>query len=286
MEICKSNTLTEEQNKEIQKLEQICYQKENLENHLFLSNEINYDRSVPVFYMAYEEDSLIGFLTIFIPTREEAEISAIVHPDYQRKGVFTKLDRIAREVIEEHKIDRIVYAVEAKSKSAHEVLNRWNITRIQRSEYRMKMSKEQIIKDSQTYHENPSFKLKRVSENSIQEYLEISNKAFGEEEDSGFADTLMNSDSRKGYSFFKDDKIIGTVAIGLEEKDPFIYGVAIDQKERGKGYAKYLMEQACLIGIESGDMLQLDVDSQNPVAFHLYQNMGFEITFQVDYYER
>ena len=286
MRIDKVNELTEEQKKQIEELESMCFEKEGLENHLFLSNEINYDRSIPVFYMAYEKDQLIGFLTIFIPTREEAEISAIVHPDYQRRGIFTELDQAARQVIAENNIDRILYSVETKSKNAQGVLKSWHISKIRRSEYRMKMSKEKILKDSETYQKDASFQLERVTESTIQKYLEISNKAFGEEEDIGFADTLMNSNSRMGYAFFKDNEIIGTVAIGLEEKEPFIYGVAIDTRQRGNGYAKYLMEQACLIGIQHGDTLQLDVDSENPVAFHLYQNMGFEITFQVDYYEK
>lgn len=286
MELRISNELTEEQKKQIQNLEVVCYEKESLENHLFLSNELNFDKKIPVFYMAYEGEQLIGFLTLFIPTVEEAEISAIVHPDYQRKGIFTRLVKEARNIIEKNKITSCLYVAETKSKSANKVLERWKISEKVRSEYRMKLNIEKFQQAKRNIKQE-NISVRNISPENVYIYLDIDSTVFGERRNSEYAETIMTSKLRKGYVFYREGIAIGTVSIGLEtEGEAFLYGVAIVEQERGKGYGKLLMEKACEIGLEYGNTIWLDVDSENPVAFQLYQKMGFEITFQVDYYKR
>lgn len=281
MKIIKSNAVSLEETEKIRELESACIKEDSLESSLFLSTEINYDREIPVFFSAYEGEKLVGFLTIFIPTKEEAEISAIVHPDYRRKGIFTKLDEVAREIISENKIGRILYCVETKSKSAGEVLRQRKIEQIIRSEYRMEAKEESILKD---FSAASGIYSERANPKNIKNYLEITESAFGEG-DSGYSDTIMSSKTRLGYVLYKDETPVGVFVIGLEEEGkPFIYGVAVKKDERGKGYGKALMGEACKIGFNYGKTLQLDVDSENPVAFNLYKKMGFKITFQMDYY--
>lgn len=286
MRIIQTKELTEEQKRRITELEQICYEKDSLENHAFLSTEINYDRQIPVFFLACEGGALIGFLTVFIPTKEEAEMIAFVHPAYQRKGVFTRLDEAARKVIGENGIGRTLYCVETKSESAAHVLKRWGIARISRSEYRMKLDAGKLKPNEGAAAEQAAFSVRRVRPESVADYLDISGRAFGDES-LEYAQTLMTSDTRMGYLFYKGETPIGVFVIGLETRDePFLYGVAIAEQERGKGYGRLMMERACRLGAEYGNALRLDVDSENPTAFHLYRSIGFEITFQVDYYMR
>lgn len=287
MRIIQTNGLTQEQTQGIRALERICHEAEALENPLFLSNENNFDREIPVFFLALEGETLTGFLTFFIPTKEEAEISAIVHPLYRRRGVFTALDAAARRVIEASGIGRILYCVETKSVSAAQVLKRRGISHIARSEYRMQRDAGLRACNAQTAACGAAFTAKRVTPENIAAYLQISARAFDGEDGCAYADAIMTSDTRMGYVFCRDDEPIGAFVIGLEQQGkPFIYGVAIAEGERGKGYGRLLMEQACGLAAAHGDVLRLDVDSDNPVAYRLYRNMGFETTFQVDYYKR
>lgn len=62
---------------EILNLETVTFREDALENHTFLSNEINFDKTLQCFYMGYENDVLIAFLTTFMPISYEAEILAI-----------------------------------------------------------------------------------------------------------------------------------------------------------------------------------------------------------------
>ncbi len=286
MDILKTNVLDEEQKQKISALEQLCFEEEPLCNHVFMSNEINYDRTIPVFYLAYENELLVGFLTFFIPTKEEVEISALVHPKYRRMGIFTALEQAARVTIAENGIGSIIYNVERAGKSAACVLKSRNITELVRSEYRMKITGEALSKLCEgTFATSEGFGSRRVSAETLTDYMSISGKAFGSDETERYGDAILNSDTRLGYLFYKNGCPIGTFAIGLEQKDePFIYGVAITESERGRGYGKFLMQQACLIAKEYSDTLWLDVDSLNPAALRLYTGIGFEITFACDYY--
>ncbi len=63
-----------------------------------------------------------------------------------------------------------------------------------------------------------------------------------------------------------------------------LYGVAIDEKYRGKGHGKAMLTLALDSFFMEGDSLSLEVDSHNPTAYGLYKALGFEIDFQVDYH--
>ncbi len=283
VEINRANTLTETQIAQVQALEQLCFAEDALENHAYLSNEINFDPTVPVFYLAYENAALIGFLTFFIPTRDEAEIAAFVHPAHRRRGVFTRLHEEARRVIAAQGIGRTVYCVEAKSRSAHQVLRHWSLTEIERSEYRMAIDRARVAQGGDGIID-AEYSARRVTRENAADHIAISERAYGDES-AAYVDTLITSDTRLGYIVYRNNAPSGTFVLGLETPgEPCLYGVAIALAERGKGYGKRLMALACELGIRYGETLQLDVDSDIPIALRLYLGMGFAVTFQVDYY--
>lgn len=78
-----------------------------------------------------------------------------------------------------------------------------------------------------------------------------------------------------------DDGNVGHiwVFVNPERQRAFIYDVAIDSAQRGKGYGKAildLMEQKVrTMGVRS---VGLNVFSSNTVARHLYERQGYQIT--------
>ena len=69
-----------------------------MQNAVFLSNELNVDRTAPCFYLGYVkaeeksgEEKLVSFLSVFFPTKEDGEIVAFTHPGFRRQGYFTAL---------------------------------------------------------------------------------------------------------------------------------------------------------------------------------------------------
>lgn len=64
------------------------------------------------------------FLTIFLPTREEGEISAFTHPDYRRQNNFKKLFKEAGEVLKENDVPKVLFVTEPESYTSKEVLKK------------------------------------------------------------------------------------------------------------------------------------------------------------------
>lgn len=90
-------------------------------------------------------------------------------------------------------------------------------------------------------------------------------------------DYVMNPD--KGGNILvgiDNDEIVGAVILnntGMKDYIPenILVYIAVDGKQRGKGYGKKMMEKA--ISVTNGS-IALHVEPDNP-AFHLYTKMGF-----------
>lgn len=97
MYIFETAVLTPRQTEQVRALEQAACAPEALENGAWLSNELNFDRALPCFYLAWPqdapgpEDAPAAFLTLFLPTREQAEVVAFTHPAHRRRGYFKAL---------------------------------------------------------------------------------------------------------------------------------------------------------------------------------------------------
>ena len=61
-------------------------------------------------------------------------------------------------------------------------------------------------------------------------------------------------------------------------------GVGSSPGRRGQGLGQELMLLALAEARAMRDGVVLDVDSGNAPAYHIYQKLGFCVTFQVDYF--
>ncbi|MCY6958324.1 GNAT family N-acetyltransferase [Clostridium brassicae] len=279
MRIEKTNRLTENQMAEIFNLETIAFCEDNLENHAFLSNEINFDKIMPCFYMGYENDKIIAFLTTFMPTSYEAEILAVTHPQHREKGYFKKLFQAAKETLLLSGVNKILLVVEPKSTGGIGVLKTFPDAKLERSEYRMSHN------GSENLSEYGQLRFCDVNDGNKEIFAEITRDAFPDlEERSNFIDTVISSENRRGYIAYKEGIPVGVFDFNYEEGDIFLYGVGIATQYRGKGFGKQMMGFALNEGLKECDKVVLDVDSENPTAFNLYRKCGFKIDFQVDYY--
>lgn len=277
MTIIKTNSLTTEQERDIALLEKAAYKKYKLGNSAFLSNDINFSRSIPCFFMGYVGERLAAFLTLFMPTKQEAEIVAFTHPDFWEKGCFGQLFDEAAVTLLKYGIKEVLFAVEPKSKNAQAVLKTLGCTDPEHSEYRMVVTSLDKAPDYSGVH---FFEV----DNSNKELFRAAIAAvYPDDKDmDNFYDAVVSSDTRHGYILYTD-RPIGIFNIGTEQ-GASLYGVGISPEFRGRGYGKKLMGYAMREGLSLSDKLTLDVDSDNPVAYALYLKCGFKTEFQVDYY--
>ncbi|MBY0754028.1 GNAT family N-acetyltransferase [Clostridium sardiniense] len=280
MMIEKTNILSDEQIKDIKALEDIVFKEENLKNNAFLSNEINFDKTVPCFYMAYEKDELVAFLNTFIPSPSEGEVIVFTHPKFRRKGYFKALFQCAKEELLKAGIEKVLLAIEPKSKSGFAVLGRFNEAKWEHSEY--KMAHDGVEGIPKYSHLN----FIELDNSNREIYVGINLESFSNlEYNPNFIDTIIDSESRKGYIAYENEIPIGAFALKYDKEEAYIYNVGINSKYRGRGFGKELMGYAIKVGLAKCDKAVLDVDSSNPIALNLYKKCGFKTDCQVDYYD-
>lgn len=278
MTIVKTATLTPLQQSQIETLQTAAYKKHKLQNLAFLSNDINFDRQLPCFFLGYVGEQLVAFLTLFMPTRTEAEVTAFTHPDYQNKGCFGLLLDEAIAVLRRVRIRELLFAVEPQSRSAAAVLRTLGCSTLVRSEYRMRAASLRDVPDC------GALQMFEVDQSNRQLFRAAVAAVYPKERDmDNFYDSVVSTDLRHGYILYSD-RPIGIFSLGLEHGDSMLYGVGIAPEYRGKGYGKQLMGHAMREGFRFAKSMSLDVDSNNPVAYHLYLKCGFKVEFQVDYY--
>ena len=276
--ILETCNLTPEQCSEIKNLETLCYRQDGLGNHAWLSNEINFDKEFPCFYLGYAGKELVAFLTIFIPTSQEAEIVAFTHPEHCRKGYFKKLYHRAVINLQKIGISRMIVAVEPKSKNGVQALNCFAHEWI-RSEYRM------IYQGAAPSENLSTISFIIVTESNKHIFSAILEEAFNDIDDNeNFVDAVIKNPDRKGFIAYLADEPMGVFSLNLEDGNAFLYGVGILFQFRGKGLGKYLVYEAIRCGLYCSSAIVLDVDSGNPPAKKLYSSCGFSTTFQVDYH--
>ena len=280
MELIKITTLSSQHIQSIRNLQKLCFKLEDLENEPFLSSELNFDPMIPCYFLYFEREKLIGFLEAFFPTMDEVEINTFVHPNHRGKGIGSFLVEEAKKTYAPLSFLQILFQVEKSSKSGKSFVKH-RFPCIDRTEYRMKISKSQWLE------KRSSFPLLGTLVEASGEYLDMYVQTVLSllRENTEFVEQTLANPNRKGSRYLNDTKPIGVLHKYREDDHlSMIYGVAIDEKHRGQGHGKAMLTLALDTFFESCDFLSLEVDTQNPIAFGLYCSLGFEVDFQVDYH--
>lgn len=266
--------LTDAQIAAIEALQSEVYAKDGLENTAWLSTEINFDRSMPCFFMGYENGVLVAFLTLFLPTREEGEVIAFTKAEHQGKGIFTALLKAACTVLLQYGVPAALFAVEPKSKCGMRYLEKFPDRAYVRTEYRMESAPRKG--DLQ-----PGLSVRPVTADRVEDYLEISLHEYGGDRDAALA--VVHSAIRKAYLICAEDVPVGVFELADGEALT-LCGVVVAEKYRKKGYGNAIVQAAMNFAAAEEKKLLLDVDSENPPALQLYRKFGFAPTFEVQYY--
>ena len=81
-----TNQLTDKERKEAKALIASCQAHDQTFREPYLSNMFNFDPNMPAFFLYYQEEELLGLLTVYADD-EDVELSILVHPNHRRKGI-------------------------------------------------------------------------------------------------------------------------------------------------------------------------------------------------------
>ncbi len=280
MIIIHTNQLDEAKTAEIRALEEKCREHDGLKAAVFLSNEINFDPNISCFFTCYEEQTLVGFLSLFVPTQAEAEVSAFTLPEYRKTGVFHSLLAAAREELKRYEVKRLLFVCEPQSAAAKAVITHYG-AKYEFSEYLMHFDRVTALPAP------GAVALRAAARNDLSALISLSTRTFGDDEAEArsMLEKSMDSPEIDCYSALLNGRIIGMCNVNREGEELSIFGVGVEQDLQGKGYGRQMLSALLRELCEKETRkITLEVNSENAAAYHLYKAIGFSVETQFDYY--
>lgn len=281
-------------------LEMACRTKDGTASSVCNSTGFNCRRDIPVFFLAMEEDSLVGYLSIFLPEESTAELNVLVHPDYRRKGIFTELLHRAKATLSAVGTKEILFVCEPSSADSVAVMQAMHAEK-KTSEYRMLLEQTTTVTILPSLSGNLPGSSKYFPPGSKTRLLEANredlpllgrmNALFFDTSDEigeQFAEESYDTPGVTVYKYCIADENQNTIPIGTvcffeESGSGNIFGLGILPEYRGRGFGKDLLLQL-LARIRTDRKIYLQVSSRNAAAFQLYRKTGFQIIAQQDFW--
>ena len=279
-----TNTLNDHQLLEAKALIAICQNDDGTFRDPYLSNMLNFDPDMPAFFLYYEKGELVGLLTVYADD-PDVEVAILVHPNHRRQGIARALYRSFEKETASYPIESVTFQTERVFLERHtEFVNNWGLVEDEETE-------TWLGKDRRPYPLATVSNLDvLLADRSYQDQIsQLKFQAFSEEHESKevvdryVAKALKDPESRL-YILLKNGQVIGTCTVDLSSNTNYLYGLAIAELERGKGYGSYLAKSLVNQLIEQNDKeFQIAVEDSNVGAKRLYEKIGFVKQTQVVY---
>ena len=264
---------------DINDLKSICFVHDNtnlkIEIDYKLSNVAkNNDKTSSIIneFMLYDDNKLIGYAGICDFGGEEIEVNGMVHPDYRRKGIFTRLFSLLKDEFNKRNNKAMLLLSDNNSVSGIEFIK--NMTDdFSHSEYDMNLDMDATQNES---FDNLIFRKALIGD--INKIKEANFEFFS-------VNDIEDISSGITYLLETDNIIIGKVRLEAIDNNGGIYGLEILPKYRGNGYGRELLILSIKKLKESNvKIINLQVETDNKNALNLYKSCGFKENYTMDYY--
>ena len=282
-----THTLTDHQLLEVKALIAVCQKYDGTYRDPYLSNMLNFDPDMPAFFLYYEKGELVGLLTVYADD-QDVEVAILVHPNHRRQGIARALYGSFEKETASYPIESVTFQTERVFLEKHpEFASNWGLVEDEETE-------TWLGKDRRPYPLATVSNLDvLLADRSYQDQIsQLKFQAFSEEHESKevvdryVAKALKDPESRL-YILLKNGQVIGTCTVDLSSNTNYLYGLAIAELERGKGYGSYLAKSLVNQLIEQNDKaFQIAVEDSNVGAKRLYEKIGFVKQTQVVYLDR
>lgn len=271
--------LTEQQLFGIKKLQEVCEQEGGFQlklNFDMLENRIE-GRQEDFFH--YEEDQLVGFLGCY-HFGNKVELCGMVHPNFRRKGIFSRLLKFGLEEVQKQNVQTILLNAPTESASAEEFLKTVPCI-FAVAEYQMKWHQTDLIEDDTVTVRTA------VSEedDAAEIQLEISGFGMNEKQAQEMQAMIRKHSSDKRLIIEAEGRIAGKMRVSELNEEAWIYGFAIFPELRGKGIGRRALAQVVKMEQQKDLPIFLEVEAKNAHALGLYESCGFKIYHSQDYYK-
>lgn len=279
-----TNTLNDHQLLEAKALIAVCQNYDGTFREPYLSNMLNFDPNMPAFFLYYEKGELVGLLTVYADD-QDVEVAILVHPNHRRQGIARALFTSFEKETASFPIRSVTFQTERIFLDRHpDFVSNWGLVEDEETE-------TWLGKDRRPYLLATVSNLEvLLADSSYQEQIsQLKFQAFSEEHESKevvdrYVAKAMKDPESRLYILLKNGQVIGTCTVDLSSNTNYLYGLAIAEFERGKGYGSYLAKSLVNQLIEQNDKeFQIAVEDSNVGAKRLYEKIGFVKQTQVVY---
>ncbi|MFS0602278.1 GNAT family N-acetyltransferase [Peribacillus frigoritolerans] len=229
-------------------------------------------------FLHYDGLKLVGFLGLY-DFGNKAEMCGMVHPDYRRQGIFTKLLEEAIRSAVERNYKVILLNSPAQSHSGTEFLKQLPCE-FAFSEFQMKWS-ETELDDYDDAVVRPS----RRDDEETEIQLDIQCFRFTEREAKDYYRRILYEDTLKTMMIEKGGRAVGKIRVDHSGGEAWIYGFSILPKYQGKGLGRKALKKVVAEQCQLGYDIFLEVEATNEHALRLYESCGFKTIQRQDYYQ-
>ncbi|MBA2651542.1 MAG: GNAT family N-acetyltransferase [Tatlockia sp.] len=230
-------------------------------------------------YFFYQEDKLIGFLSVYFFYTNACEITIIIDPTQRHKGIAKRLIKAALPLLEAKQVETLLFST---PEAAHEKwLSGLGFT-YQNSEYHMERNSFEPIMIS-----NHRLVMRKATEADIPALCSIDEVCFPVEPENmplRFISLMSDVDYHIMLASL-DSKAIGKAHIRWQTDKATFSDIAIMPPYQSQGLGSELLadciNNALLLGKTK---LALDVETSNHSALNLYTRHDFKSVNSIDFW--
>ncbi|MBI0579128.1 GNAT family N-acetyltransferase [Neobacillus cucumis] len=230
-------------------------------------------------FFHYEDGRLVGFLGSYY-FGNKVELCGMVHPNYRRRGIFSKLLKMGLEETKKRNVRTILLNAPTSSNTAKEFLKNIPCT-FSVAEYQMKWHKTELTED-------PSIIVRpSISHDDWEAEVQLDVLGFGlnENEARKMQQEIRKNSGEQWLIIEANGRTAGKMRVDEKDGDAWIYGFAIYPELRGKGIGRKALSKVVKMENQKGFSIFLEVEAKNARALGLYESCGFRSFHSQDYYE-
>ncbi len=269
--------------RDVRALEAVCHAHDGLSGTLFLDPSLNFSPELPCLFTLREGEETVSLLTFFVPTQAEAELVGMTHPAHRGKGYFRALVRAAAEFARKYGVADLLFVCEPHSAAGVKAVSSFG-ARLDHTEYSLRYNP---LQSDARLTVLDGLALREATAGDLGDMSAVASAAFSEpaEQARHFLVKSLEAPDRTQYVAHLNGEPAGVGAIGLEDGEATIFGLAVLPVFQGRGVGRGMVSLMLneLLSRDTKGIL-IEVDSTNLPALHLYRSCGFEPEATYGYY--
>ncbi|NCX93335.1 MAG: GNAT family N-acetyltransferase [Gammaproteobacteria bacterium] len=263
----------------VRQLVDVCNEYDQCEAKFYwnvIQERVNDDFADIIFKV---EGHIIGYLAIYHFSDDEAEISAVVHPDFRTQGVFHRLWEEAQYEIKRMEVSAVKFITHTLASASKDCLKAIGAKYLYR-EIRFETSEPLKLGAKR------KIRLEIANSKNIPLIADIDQQTTGILKSLTLErlEQVINEPNRRIYLAYSEDVLIGKMHFLFLEDTAYLHDFMILPEYQKKGYGSFFFKTVINQILEEGKVTQVELDTQDNELAHFYRACKMTETGSFEYW--